>query len=58
MNFLVTTHFSQIVLGRRNRLCKIYLVGNELNVLRILSMSFLGYGGVGGGLKDVFSTHA
>jgi hypothetical protein len=24
-----TTHFSQILLGRRNRLCVIYLVGNE-----------------------------
>jgi hypothetical protein len=26
-----TTHFSQNLRGRKNRLCIIYLVGNELN---------------------------
>jgi hypothetical protein len=27
-----TTHFSQIVLGHRNRVCIIYLVGNKLTI--------------------------
>jgi hypothetical protein len=45
-----TTNFSQILLGRRNRLCIIFLVGNEFKKQKVVGRGEgVGGGGWGGG---------